>query len=277
MVGLNILFFSWRVAKPLPDPPAPPEISQSVHVNRLLLLSELEKDALRSRSVVERGIGRVGDDPESSCFRVGPLDTPEIVADVQAWLEDNGASTRVKRGERRELALYWIFLPPQGNRDSAVERVLAMRESGIEDISIISRGDMANAISLGVYSRRASLDRRLAELQGKGHEPSVSPRYRTKKAAWLEAVFSKDSGFPGDEFQQAFADTKVEDAPCVSDDSSQSPATTAAAVSAGEVATDASGAPATGTDDVDTAKEPPKNAPKDDKPAEKPTDPFPDT
>ena len=138
-----------------------------------------------------------------------------------------------------------------------------MREAGIEDISAIARGDMANAISLGVYSRRTSLDRRLAELKAHGHTPSVSPRYRTKKAAWLEAVFPKDSEFAGDEFRSEFADAKVESAPCVGNDKPMN------AAQAAPDDTDPSTKP---TDDA--AKEEDKPQPD---PDENATEPFPQT
>lgn len=215
LLAANILFFAWRVAKPLPAPRAPTEITHPEHVNRLLMLRELKGDELRNRSLEERGVGSAAVAVDAICFRFGPLDTPEIITEVKLWLEDHKATTHLKRGERRELALYWLFLPPAPDRDTAVQKVLTMRDAGIEDISVIARGDMANAISLGVYSRRTSLDRRLAELKKHGHSPSVSPRYRTKKAAWVEAVFAKDVEFSGDEFQEAFPDIKVEDAPCV--------------------------------------------------------------
>jgi len=44
-----------------------------------------------------------------------------------------------------------------------------MRAQGIEDIIVVPKGDMANAISLGVYSRTEFRDRRLKELNAKGH------------------------------------------------------------------------------------------------------------
>lgn len=266
LVGLNIWFFAWRVAKPLPAPAVPTEVTHPQHVNRLLMISEVDGGELRDRTTPQPGVDMGADTPtaiDATCFRVGPFDTADDVARVKAWLEDAGANTAVKRGERRELALYWVFLPPLADRDAAVKQVLTMREAGIEDISAIARGDMANAISLGVYSRRASLDRRLAELKAHGHAPSVSPRYRTKKAAWLEAIFPKDSEFAGDEFQSAFADAKIESAPCVGRD--EAPRAARAAPNEDDAAAN----PKTDASKASDKKQP--------KPDEKAANPFPQT
>jgi hypothetical protein len=45
---------------------------------------------------------------------------------------------------------------------------------------------MTNAISLGVYSRAEGRDRRVSEMNKRGYQPSVAPRYGSKTASWLD-------------------------------------------------------------------------------------------
>ena len=120
LVGLNIWFFAWRVAKPLPTPAVPAEVTHPQHVNRLLMLSEVEGGELRDRSTPKPGIDTGADTPaatEATCFRIGPFDTPDEVTQVQNWLDDAGANTAVKRGERpRTRSILGVFAPPCRSR-----------------------------------------------------------------------------------------------------------------------------------------------------------------
>ena len=129
-----------------------------------------------------------------TCMTLGPLEDKAAVSQIQAWLEEGGARVDVRIDERREVALYWVFFPPRESRAVAIDEVVRMKEQGIKDIIVVPKGDMANAISLGVYSRPESRDRRVKELTGKGYEPSIGPRYRTKVATWMDVTLrAKDS------------------------------------------------------------------------------------
>lgn len=233
----NVALLAWELrhleppAAPTAAPPAAVPGERS-YVNRLLLLSEVDPAELRERAplipaLAEPAAAPAGEPPESGpsgageaeplaarCFSIGPIETPEEVEALDAWLAGLGASTRARVGERREIALYWIYFPPLATRADAVARVGTMRAEGIDDIYIIPRGDMANAISLGVYSRRRSLDRRLAELREKGYEPSIAPRYRTRKASWIDAALRAPFEFPRAEFVARFPTTDYLAVPC---------------------------------------------------------------
>lgn len=107
-------------------------------------------------------------------------------------------------GERREISRFWIYLTPFQTREEAVTRLRQMLDKDIDDIYVIHRGDMANAVSLGLYSHRGSLDRRLSELRAKGYEPSIEQRYGTKKSSWFDVSFPAGIAFPREHFLGAF-------------------------------------------------------------------------
>lgn len=131
---------------------------------------------------------------KASCMTLGPLEDKAVISQIQAWLEEGGAQVDVRIDERREVALYWVFFPPRKSRAVAIAEVVRMKEQGIEDIIVVPKGDMANAISLGVYSRPESRDRRVKELTGKGYEPSIGPRYRSKVATWIDVTAREKDG-----------------------------------------------------------------------------------
>ena len=179
-----------------------PAVSQGNQVNRLPLLSEMSAGALHAREPESPPLaaGTADATPaiadadraarRANCYSVGPLQDQLATDKVRGWLTEHQAQIVVREDERRETARYWVYFPPLKSRAAAVKRVKAMRAVGISDVIIIPRGDMSNAISLGVYTRKSSVDRRLAQLQAKGYQPSVVPRYRTVKATWVDVLLT---------------------------------------------------------------------------------------
>ena len=151
--------------------------------------------------------------PGTTCLTVGPLGEDAPVDAVGEWLKGLGAEVEVRSDERREVALYWIYFPPTATRAEAVTQVERMRAEGIDDVLVVPKGDMANAVSLGVFSRTDSRDRRLKELNDKGYRPSIAPRYRTKRATWVDASAPIGSVSP-DTVRQRWPDLAVAPTAC---------------------------------------------------------------
>ena len=229
MVLANIGYFGWqytRVESPVPPLAA---LSLPAGAKRLAMLSEVDVGSLRERRVVEiAGPPKPAVDssttridassampvPGPLCFSVGPLRSDKEIEEIGNWLRREGGIFELRVGERREITLYWIFMPPFETAAEANEQANKLRAQGIDDIAVIPGGDMANAISLGVYSRRASLDRRLEELHDLGHDPSLVPRFKTLKASWFDVQFPRGFKFPHDEFGVRFPDSEASRIDC---------------------------------------------------------------
>jgi len=215
----NAGFYAWQMRQPVSEssatvrtPPLPD------FVNRMSLLSEVDAAELRPRTASRVALagsltrettpGSVTPLTDASegevCFSIGPLSDEDDPEPLRAWLQQRGGIANLRVGERREVALYWVYFPPFPDLPAAKQRIRQMRSDGIEDIFLIPRGDKANAISLGVYSHKRSLDRRLGLLKRYGYEPSVVPRYRTKKASWFDVEFPEEFAFPGEAFIERF-------------------------------------------------------------------------
>jgi len=135
--------------------------------------------------------------PARACLTLGPLAEDAPLEPITAWLRERGAEVDVRTDERREVALYWVYFPPRASREAAVEEVVRMRDAGLDDVIVVPKGDMANAISLGVFSRTDTRDRRVKDLEARGYEPLVSPRYRTKVATWIDVSAEQGALEPG--------------------------------------------------------------------------------
>ena len=208
---VNVSFFGWQVTRPYTnDVDAPAAASVSHYENRLVLLSEVPAAELRRRDGGAVGGNLTG----ASCFSVGPLSSEVPTTNLRAWLEAQGAKVTLRNDVWREQVWYWVYFEPFESRAAAQERVRSLEDEGLRDISVIARGDMANAVSLGVYARRSSLDKRLAELQARGYNPAVLPRHRTQRTAWFEVHLPPDSEFPLARLRDTFPDMEVAPSKC---------------------------------------------------------------
>ncbi|MDX1434428.1 MAG: hypothetical protein R3286_18445, partial [Gammaproteobacteria bacterium] len=151
---------------------------------------------------------------QAACYSVGPLEDAAVIDALGAWLESEGVPATLRLDERREVARYWVYLPPAESREEADARVEAMRAAGIDDIYVIPRGDMAFAISLGLFSQRASLDRRLESLERHGFTPAVAPRYRSVTASWYDLRTPAGDDAQAHALAARFPDVEVKPAAC---------------------------------------------------------------
>src|SRR5690606_32898244 len=71
--------------------------------------------------------------------------------------------------------LFWVYLAPQSAEQARAD-LEELRRRGIEDIQLVRRAGLENAISLGVFSTQAAVNRRLAEIEEQGYQPVVVPR-----------------------------------------------------------------------------------------------------
>lgn len=125
-----------------------------------------------------------------NCFSFGPL-AEELEADsLSSWLNTRGGITKVKHKDEQGRQLFWVYLSPKESREEAMNIIQEFRNKGIQDFRIISQGDLENAISLGLFSSQASVNRRLQELQKEGFNPVVVPYSDGKRAYWVDAKIS---------------------------------------------------------------------------------------
>ena len=241
---VNIAFFARQYYRHADPPPPPQEIVRPYdHVNRLLLLSEVDTDKLRLRNPppppppvkpppnVAASQPASVEEPEpppvvaaaeeaqgvsESCYSIGPLKDDGPIDALRSWLVALGGNPALRVDERRELERYWLYFPPEESLEAAQKIVDRMGAQGIKDVIAVPKGDMANAISLGVFSQRESLERRLEELRGFGYEPVIMPRYRTEQASWFDVTFESGERLSPGELSDRFPNAELIETGCAS-------------------------------------------------------------
>jgi len=128
--------------------------------------------------------------PRTLCFTYGPFPDGRQKDELLAWFEQRRVAVRQRLESDQDHALFWVYLSPGDSRDSAMAALEDLKRKGVTDYRLIERGDMQNAISLGLFSTQASVNRRLNELKDKGYQPIVVPHRDTRVVYWVDVKLS---------------------------------------------------------------------------------------
>ncbi|MGE0387747.1 MAG: hypothetical protein AB7Q97_23730 [Gammaproteobacteria bacterium] len=125
-------------------------------------------------------------DQAAACQRVGPFDKAGAADAFDRFLARRGLAHRrySEDGARRQR--FWVYLEP-ASADEAKSQIADLKRKGVQDYLLIKREGVGNAISLGVFSSQDSVNKRLAEMSGKGYKPIVVPRSDAVRLHWVDA------------------------------------------------------------------------------------------
>lgn len=132
------------------------------------------------------GISQDKDSVEALCFSYGPFPANEQAKNLKQWFEQKKILVNQRTENEQTKKLFWIYLAPQKSRESAIAAIEDLKSKGIKDYRLISSGDLRNAISLGLFSTQAVVNKRLNELKSKGYQPIVVPYHNAEMIYWVD-------------------------------------------------------------------------------------------
>jgi len=96
---------------------------------------------------------------------------------------------RLSQRRVEELAAWWVYMPPQGNRANALKKTAELKGLGIEEWFVVAdEGRWRWAISLGVFRTEEAARNRLESLRAKGvRTAQVGERELQVPKIWLQA------------------------------------------------------------------------------------------
>jgi hypothetical protein len=92
-----------------------------------------------------------------TCVRLGWFETADGAREVYRSLGSPGGVYAIREQERALEPLHWVIIPPQPE-DDALRLFNDLQRRGI-DSYLVTRGENANAISLGLFQSRAAAER----------------------------------------------------------------------------------------------------------------------
>jgi hypothetical protein len=141
---------------------------------------------------------------EYSCFSFGPLPEEKHAVWLADWFRVRLVPLRSRVSEAANRSLFWVYLAPQQSRQGAEAVLDTLAGKGIRDFRLIDRGNLANAVSLGLFSSQSQVNERLRQLREQGFQPVVVPYPNVQRIHWVDVRLSKDdpvlqemyAGFP---------------------------------------------------------------------------------
>ena len=211
----NLGFFAWVYFGAGRASDEPQLVEQQLNPQAIRLLSA-EQVAVLAAERAKQTAALAKPPPKAAvaaCLELGAFN-PGDVARVQQALEPLALGSRLSQRRAEEIASYWVFMPPQRNRQAANQKAAELRKLGIEDFFIVQEDPKFRfAISLGVFKTEEAARARLAELRTKGVRTArVGPKETSVQKVYFavrevpEALVSRLN-----DLRQSFAGSELKD------------------------------------------------------------------
>ncbi len=125
------------------------------------------------------------------CFTLGPFKDEAVSIKVSSRLEKAGSVVQSRIRTKKISGAWWVYLPPYESRELAIEASKVLAGNDVKDYFIIaSDAEMANGISLGLFSKKEGSQRRIERIELLGFQPKVLRREREISTYWLDVTTS---------------------------------------------------------------------------------------
>lgn len=134
--------------------------------------------------------------PPRTCARVGAF----VPAQADALLQQLPPHIELLSDTSEEVAVpdgYFVMHPALEDRAAGRRKVRELRDAGFEDLWLFPSGRFRNAISLGMFGRAASAQRRAASVRKKGFDVEVIPKSSRKERRWLDLTRAGEDELQG--------------------------------------------------------------------------------
>ncbi|GLQ30463.1 hypothetical protein [Litoribrevibacter albus] len=145
--------------------------------------------------VVSRQLVKSKRPREGECGEVGPAVATEVIEQASKRLVARNIANELYEDDVVVSTDYWVIIPPRPSEKQAYRLLKQLQLANI-DSYIVTQGDYANAISLGLFTVKSSAYRIKDKMVSAGFETVVQEIQRTQKRYWLE--FSGDSAIVSD-------------------------------------------------------------------------------
>jgi len=156
----------------LPEAPPPALPALPAEWPRLVLASEFD------RQPIDLGNSR-------ECFSIGPL--PSLLAQQRA--EDRLRPVTHQLWSRQTTSErdrgWWVYLPA-GSRSEALDLTRQLAERGLQDFFVVTRGDMENVVSVGLYEQVDNARARQRQVRAAGFNAQMEIRRESTPQFWVD-------------------------------------------------------------------------------------------
>ena len=202
LVFANLAYFawgSWQASQVGYWLPREDTAYQQVSGERLLLLAEREEVASKPLDDVPV--------PSSltvtrQCLSVGPFASEVALAQWQQRLLSHGVSSGLRAEQSDAHQDYWVHIPPLPSTEGAMRLLRELQAQRIDSF-VITQGDLANGISLGLFAQRETALSVMSRLKDAGYNVAMRPLPAAPERWWLEIDAAAEAGLGSSFWDQA--------------------------------------------------------------------------
>ena len=148
---------------------------------RLVLLRELGGPMAAGDIVTpEREVDRL-------CLLLGPMEGKAKAIQLIDIFKLRGVGVELVAQEITKAPNYWVYLAPFESRKAAVKRLKELRNAKV-DSYLITQGDLANGISLGVFENIDSARRMSKRRRNQGYDVKVTELGKKEFEYWVAVM-----------------------------------------------------------------------------------------
>ncbi len=161
--------------------------------------------------------------PSWQCFQAGPyLHRTEAKQTIDRIQKINGQiKTELHSQQTDEVTGIQVYVPPLANQLQAQQQLLRLTplksQLGIVEPQIIAKGELKNAILIGVFENQNNVQRLIQNLKAKGFEVKTEPRYGKNKRTtyWNTIKMAENTNKKNiEEIKQLFRNQPLEVVSC---------------------------------------------------------------
>lgn len=122
--------------------------------------------------------------PPVQCGWMGPYEKRASAHQIEVQLVELGFAVGLDVREVADRADYWVHIPPLATRQEAVSLLQELQRRGIDSF-LITEGELAQGISLGIFASQGSAQGLAARRRAQGYEAEVYELLRRKPEYWV--------------------------------------------------------------------------------------------
>ena len=119
-----------------------------------------------------------------TCLYLGSFQQEDGARQVEQRLMALDIQAQVRAVDAAAGLDYWVYLAPLASRQASLRQLKELQARKI-DSYIITQGDLANGISLGIFPRSDSAESVMQRLRDAGYEPLLRELPRAQRSFWV--------------------------------------------------------------------------------------------
>lgn len=180
---LNMALYAWHgrvgAQREVELPLTAPSVAAPAAVQGVRLLSEAQAPSAAAAVVDERA--------DTRCLVLGGFDGETRARQLEQRLLSLDISVRVVSTEASVGSDHWVYIPPLASRQASQRQLRELQARGI-DSYLITEGELASGILLGVFPRLEAAAGVADRLRGVGYAPQVRELPRIHQDYWVQVA-----------------------------------------------------------------------------------------